>query len=78
MKSKNILIWATIALLCATLATSYATIYYYNQAKGYRGDYELLLRDLENLTMFANLKIDYGNGTVMWYNNKAEVMTPKS
>jgi len=69
MNGKNIWIWATAALLCATLATSYTTVYYYNEADVYKRDNESLLRDLEDLTMLVNLKIDYGNGTVVWYND---------
>ena len=61
--------WATAALLCATLATSYTTIQYYIQAEDHKRNYESLLRDLEFLTIVVNLKIDYGNGTLIWYNS---------
>lgn len=69
MNGKNIWMWATAALLCVTLAVSYTTIHYYNEAEAYKSDYNLLRRDLEDLTMLVNLKIDYGNGTVVWNNN---------
>jgi len=69
MNGKNIWMWVTAALLCTTLAASYGAIHYYTKTEAYRKDHESLLRDLEELTMFVNLKIDYGNGTVTWYNS---------
>lgn len=61
--------WAAGVLLCTTLAASLSAINYYNQAEAYKRSYENLLRDLENLTIIIHLKIDYGNGSVIWYNN---------
>ena len=69
MNGKNIWMWAAAALLCSTLVTSYTTVYYYNEADAYKRNNDSLLRDLEDLPMLVNLKIDYGNGTVVWYNN---------
>lgn len=69
MNEKKIWMWAAAALLCATLAASYTAIHFYTQAETYKMNYESLLRDLDGLTMLVNLKIDYGNVTVVWYNN---------
>ncbi|MBS7635154.1 hypothetical protein KEJ34_06675 [Candidatus Bathyarchaeota archaeon] len=68
MKIRDGWMWAAGFLLCTTLAASLAAFNYYNQAEAYRRDYEELLRELESLTIIVNLKIDYGNGTVLWYN----------
>ncbi len=69
MKVKGGWSWAAGVLLCTTLAASVLAVNYYNQAELYRRSYEALLRDLEGLTIIIHLKIDYGNGSVVWYNN---------
>jgi len=60
--------WVAAALLCTTIAASYAAINYHSQVESYKKNYEALLEDLEGLTILVNIKIDYGNGTVAWYN----------
>lgn len=69
MNEKRIWMWATAALLCTTIAASYAAINYYSQAESYEKDYQSLLEDLEGLTILISMKIEYGNGTVAWHND---------
>jgi hypothetical protein len=61
--------WVSAALLCTTIASSYAAISYHSQAESYRENYQALLQDLEGLTILIDMKIDYGNGTSVWYND---------
>jgi len=61
--------WVAATLLCTTIAASYAAINFYYQVRFYEKDYQVLLEDLEGLTILINMKIDYGNGTVVWYND---------
>ncbi|MFQ6052940.1 MAG: hypothetical protein ACE5OO_01740 [Candidatus Bathyarchaeia archaeon] len=68
MSGRNFWMWAAAALLCTTLTASYTALHFYNAAEVQRRNYESLLRDLEDLTIFVDLKIDYGNGTAVWYN----------
>jgi hypothetical protein len=58
-----------IVLLCTTITSGALAINYrYNYSK-MRDDYQATLKDLENFTINVNIKIDYGNGTIKWYNN---------
>lgn len=69
MNGNRIWMWAVAALLCTTIAASYAAINFYSQAESYKKDYLALLDDLEGLTIIINMKIDYGKGMVVWYND---------
>lgn len=69
MEGDRIWMWVAAALLCTTMAASYAAINYYSQATSYEKNYQMLLEDLDDLTIIVNLRIDYGNGTVIWHNN---------
>ena len=60
--------WVAAAFLCTTIASSYAAVKYYSQSESYKQDYQNMLEDLEHLTIVIHMKIDYGNGTVVWYN----------
>lgn len=68
MKQKNVWFWVAALLICTTIGASYATVYYYSEAEFYKKNYESLTGELKNLTMQVNLKVDYGNGTMKWYN----------
>lgn len=69
MSGNKTWMWVAAALLCTTIVASYAAINYYAQAESYKKDYRALIEDLEGLTILIDMKIDYGNGTVLWYNN---------
>lgn len=61
--------WVAAALLCTTIGASYLAVNYLSRAQQLQTDYEALLEDVEDLTMRVNIKIDYGEGTIEWYNN---------
>ena len=61
--------WVAAALLCTTIGASYLAVNYLSRAQQLQTDYEALLEDVEDLTMCVNIKIDYGGGTIEWYNN---------
>ena len=61
--------WASALLLCTTIVGAYSTLYFWGQSESIRSNYDSLLRELENLTILVNIKIDYGNGTVLWHNS---------
>ena len=69
MKGKSVFIWSTILLLCTTIVSGYLTLYYYSQTQSYKSSYESLLTELSGVTMRVNTKLDYGNGTVKWFNS---------
>ncbi|MFP3950983.1 MAG: DUF4430 domain-containing protein [Candidatus Bathyarchaeia archaeon] len=59
---------AAFLLIITIIASSVALYYYYryNQTlERYRG----LVEELDDLTLEISIKIDYGNGTSLWYNN---------
>jgi len=59
---------AAIALLCTTIAAGALALnnqYKYTQLEN---DYQQLTGELENFTIQVDLMIDYGDGTVEWYN----------
>lgn len=60
--------WATAALLCTTIAASYTALNYSSQAGRLRSDYQVLLHELEGLTITIDLKIDYGEEEAVWHN----------
>jgi hypothetical protein len=69
MKSKGSpLIWITLLFVITTMVSGSAAVYYYYQSQTYMGEYQRLSSDLNGLTMKVSLKIDYGNGTVTWFN----------
>ncbi|MCW4048251.1 MAG: DUF4430 domain-containing protein [Candidatus Bathyarchaeota archaeon] len=61
--------WIAAALFCTTLIAGGATIYLNNQVATIRADYQETLGELDMLTIKVNIKIDYGNETVQWYND---------
>jgi len=61
--------WVSAALLCTTIASSGAALYYYGRVGALERDYEALMGDLDELTIMVDVKIDYGNGTVSWHNS---------
>ena len=69
MNTDRIWMWVAAALFCTTIASSYVALNYYSQTETYKKNYLSLLEDVEGLTILINIKIDYGNGTVDWYND---------
>ncbi len=75
MKSGNVWMWAAAALLCTTIVSSYMAVSLQSQVKELQTGYDALLEDIESLqgslddlTIQISMKIDYGNGTVVWHN----------
>ncbi len=68
-ESKNIWMWAAAALLCTTIGASYFALNYQSQNVKLQDDYAALLTDVEDLTVRINMKIDYGDGNVVWFND---------
>jgi hypothetical protein len=66
---KSPFIWTTALFIITTIVAAYSAAYYYNQAQIYMGNYEKLSRDLNGLTMKVNVKLDFGNNTVRWFND---------
>lgn len=68
MNESNVKLIALV-LLCTTITSGVLAINYrYNYTK-IRDDYETTLKELEDFTINVNIMIDYGNGTINWYNN---------
>jgi len=65
----NIWIWVSAVLLCTTIAASYLAINYQVQTVSLSANYESLLKSVDSLTIKISLKIDYGKGNVVWFNN---------
>lgn len=68
-ENRNIWMWAAAALLCTTIAASYMAVNYQFQVGQLQRDYNALLEDIDELTIRVNIKIDYGGGDVVWFND---------
>src|SRR4030042_4111846 len=68
MLSKKSLTWVSAALLCTTLAGAAASAYFDTRLVQVEADYGRTLDDLERLTIVVDIMVDYGNGTVAWFN----------
>jgi hypothetical protein len=69
LKEKTVYLWSTVLLLCTTIIGGYLALYYYTQSQSYLNSFENLSKELTGVTMLANTKLDYGNGTVKWFNS---------
>ncbi len=61
--------WLTAIFLCTTIGVGGLSLYYYNQLEGVTRDYESLLIEIEELTILVDIQLDYGNDTIVWFNN---------
>lgn len=63
--------WAVAALvmLCWAIVTSFTTGYYYSEYMGVKGIYLRTLSELSDVSIKANICVDYGNGTQEWHNS---------
>jgi hypothetical protein len=61
--------WSAAALLCTTIGASYLALNYQSQNARLQANYEALLEDVVDLTIRINMKIDYGDGDVVWHND---------
>ena len=60
--------WAAALLLCSTIAAGAGALYLNSRVNALETEYERTLRELEEFTATVDVKIDYGNGTVAWFN----------
>lgn len=60
--------WAAALLLCTTIAAGAAALYLNHRVNALETEYERTLGELKEFTATVDVKIDYGNGTVAWYN----------
>ncbi|MCD6088226.1 DUF4430 domain-containing protein [Candidatus Bathyarchaeota archaeon] len=62
--------YASLILLCGLIASTYLSVYYYDESVRYQSLYREAVERLNHLKthMFINVLIDYGNGTEIWYN----------
>lgn len=58
-----------VALLCTTIAAGALALNYNYQLRVLEEDYEIVLSELADFTAQVNILVDYGNGTVQWYND---------
>jgi hypothetical protein len=61
--------WISASLLCTTIITGMASIYLFNQVNTLQIENQRTLSALDKFTIKVNIKVDYGNGTIIWYNN---------
>ncbi|MEM1515707.1 MAG: DUF4430 domain-containing protein [Candidatus Bathyarchaeia archaeon] len=66
---KSSWMWVSLGLLCLLIVAASLATYYYNESVYFKGLYEKASSDLKKMTMKVNICIDYGNGTVVWYNS---------
>ena len=69
---KRLLIILTLGLISIiALTASVAAFFYiqYEEQKKISDQYRKLIREYENVTMRVNICINYGNGTIEWYND---------
>ena len=58
-----------VALLCTTIAAGALAVNYNYQLRALDEDYQIVLEDLEDFTAQVDIMIDYGNETIVWYND---------
>jgi hypothetical protein len=58
-----------VVLLCTTIGAGALAINYNFQLKELEEDYQIVLKELEDFSALVNIMVDFGNGTVIWYND---------
>lgn len=73
MLSENNLKWVSVLLLCTTIVAGAFGLYKNQQLINLSQEYQKTLDDmqgtLDDYTVTVNIKLDYGDGTVEWYND---------
>lgn len=59
----------TFALLSTTILTSSYSVFLRSQYIEIKKENQKILGELDNFTSQVDIMIDYGNGTIIWYNN---------
>ena len=68
MTSESVYKWAAALLLCTTIVAGAGALYLNSRLDALETEYERTLRELDEFTATVDVKIDYGNGTVAWFN----------
>lgn len=58
-----------VVFLCTSIASGALAVNYNYKLRELDEDYKTTLESLEKFTVEVDIKIDYGNGSVVWYNN---------
>jgi hypothetical protein len=67
--NKNVLKLVAVVLLCTTIAAGAFALNYYYKYTVLEEDYLELLVQFDEFSAHVNIMVDYGNGTVVWYND---------
>lgn len=59
----------SVVLLCTTIAAGALAFYNNYQLKELEKDYEIVLSELKDFSAQVDIMVDYGNGTIRWYND---------
>ncbi len=57
------------AFLCTTIAASALALNYNYKYTTLEEDYQTVLGELEDFTALVDIMVDYGNGTIVWFND---------
>jgi hypothetical protein len=57
-----------VVLLCTTIGAGALAVNYNYQLRELEEDYKTVLDELQDYTSLVNIMVDYGNGTLVWYN----------
>lgn len=76
--------WASAALLCTTILAGYMALNSQSKLVGLQADYDALMESvesmqgsLEDLTILIDMRIDYGDGNIVWYNSTRVLLNAK-
>lgn len=61
--------WLTAIFLCTTIGVGGLSLYYHNQLEDVTRNYENLLIEIKELTILVDVRLDYGNETIIWFND---------
>ena len=61
--------WVTAIFLCAIIGVGGLSLHYYNQLEKVTKNYETVLREIEELTILVDIRLDYGNESTIWFNS---------
>lgn len=67
--NENTIKLIAVALLCTTIAAGALAVNYNYQLQVLDEDYQAVLEELEDFTALVDVMIDYGNDTIVWYND---------
>ncbi len=66
---KKLATYVILGVIVWAILGTFVGAYYYVQYITYRNEYNYLTDQLDAISIKANIVINYGNGTKVWYNN---------